>query len=93
MSRELKADTEQASAGTSGLICKDGIVAVVNNTNSISNLTKEQLKNIYANETTTWQTYGSQLNTNVTRYSRDTTSQQLAIKTLFQMILKFLVRQ
>lgn len=74
MSRELKADTEQASAGTSGLICKDGIVAVVNNTNSISNLTKEQLKNIYANETTTWQTYGSQLNTNVTRYSRDTTS-------------------
>lgn len=44
MSRELKADTEQASAGTSGLICKDGIVAVVNNTNSISNLTKEQLK-------------------------------------------------
>lgn len=74
LSRELKADTEQASAGTSGLICKDGIVAVVNNTNSISNLTKEQLKNIYANETTTWQTYGSQLNTNVTRYSRDTTS-------------------
>lgn len=44
LSRELKADTEQASAGTSGLICKDGIVAVVNNTNSISNLTKEQLK-------------------------------------------------
>lgn len=74
LSRELKADSEAAAASTSGLICKDGIVAVVNNANNITNLTSEQLKNIYANQTTAWSTYGSTLNTNVTRYTRDTTS-------------------
>ena len=74
LSRELKSDSEAAAANTSGLICKDGIVAVVNNANSITGLSTEQLKNIYSNQTTTWQTYGSSLEGNVTRYTRDTTS-------------------
>lgn len=74
LSRELKSDSEAAAANTSGLICKDGIVAVVNNANNITGLTDAQLKNIYSNKTTTWQTYGSSLEGNVTRYTRDTTS-------------------
>ncbi|MBS1476739.1 MAG: hypothetical protein HP024_02175, partial [Acholeplasmatales bacterium] len=74
LSRKLKSDSEAAAANTSGLICKDGIVAVVNNANSIIGLSTEQLKNIYSNQTTTWQTYGSSLEGNVTRYTRDTTS-------------------
>lgn len=53
LSRELKSD-EAASANTSGLICKDGIVAVVNNANSLENITASQLKAIYTTENIKW---------------------------------------
>lgn len=54
LSRELKTD-EVAAEGTSGLICKDGIVVCVNSKNTlISNITKETLKKIYESETITW---------------------------------------
>jgi phosphate transport system substrate-binding protein len=73
LSRDLKAE-EAAKANTSGRICIDGIVAVVNNSNSVTNLTKAQLKSIYETETVAWSTYGSSLTTNIKKYSRDTTS-------------------
>lgn len=54
LSRELKAD-EIAAEGTSGLICKDGIVVCVNEKNTlITNITKETLKKIYESEKITW---------------------------------------
>ena len=49
LSRELKKDgSENAAEKTSGLICKDGIVAVVNSKNTaLDNITAEKLKMIY----------------------------------------------
>ncbi len=80
LSRELKS-SEACAQGTSGLICKDGIVAVVNSANdAISNVTAEQLKSIYSTEGSVWETYGTSASGNfdtskkINRYSRDTTS-------------------
>lgn len=49
LSRELKTDgSEAATENTSGLICKDGIVAVVNSKNTaLENITAAKLKMIY----------------------------------------------
>ncbi len=80
LSRELKS-SEACAAGTSGLICKDGIVAVVNPKNdAISNVTADQLKSIYSTQGSVWQTYGTSAggafdtSKQISRYSRDTTS-------------------
>ncbi|HMM05956.1 MAG TPA: substrate-binding domain-containing protein [Clostridiales bacterium] len=51
-SRELK-DSE-ASQLTSVSIARDGIVVIVNHENEITNLTSEQVKNIYLGEITDW---------------------------------------
>lgn len=54
LSRELSS-SEPAIEGTSGLLCKDGIVVVVNSANTLlENITKEQLKKIYATEKIKW---------------------------------------
>ncbi len=58
LSREIKlASDEPAAEGSYGLICKDGIVAVVNKKNDlVSNVTAAQLKQIYETENITWST-------------------------------------
>lgn len=54
LSRELE-DNEAAAEGTSGFICKDGIVSVVNSANtSLENLTAEEIKTIYSSESISW---------------------------------------
>ena len=54
LSRELN-DSEQAAEGSSGRICKDGIVCVVNAKNTYKdNFTKEELKKIYSTEGIKW---------------------------------------
>ncbi|MDD5953363.1 MAG: substrate-binding domain-containing protein [Oscillospiraceae bacterium] len=56
-SRELK-DDEKGAGLTPTVIAIDGVAVVVNNSNAIDNLTKDQVKSIYVGETTDW----SQLN-------------------------------
>ncbi len=51
-SRELK--DEEADALKSTVIAKDGIAVIVNNSNTVSDLTLEQIKSIFTGETTEW---------------------------------------
>ena len=51
-SRELKDD--EASTLTSQTIAKDGIAVIVNNKNTYTDLTMEQIKSIYTGETENW---------------------------------------
>lgn len=51
-SRDLK--DEEAAELTSKQIAMDGIAVIVNNNNSISNLTSEQIQKIYTGEITDW---------------------------------------
>lgn len=53
-SRELK-DSELEKGLTATAIAKDGIAVIVNKENTVTNLTLEQLKNIYTGETLTWE--------------------------------------
>ncbi|MDD3171616.1 MAG: substrate-binding domain-containing protein [Bacilli bacterium] len=53
LSRELK-DTEAAATGTSGKICVDAIVAVVNSKNELATINAEILKKIYDGSITKW---------------------------------------
>ena len=52
-SRELK-DSEKSSGLTNQVIALDGIAVIVNNKNSASNITSEQVKAIFTGETTDW---------------------------------------
>ena len=52
-SRELK-DSETGAGAVSTAICMDGIAVIVNNENSLTGLTKEQIKGIYVGEVTEW---------------------------------------
>ena len=52
-SRELK-EEELAAGLTNTVIANDGIAVIVNTENPISNLTKEQVMNIYMGNVTTW---------------------------------------
>lgn len=76
LSRELKS-SEVAASGTSGLICKDGIVAVINKANTmVDNLTAEQLKTIYSTPDIKWKdiTGNDEDTTSISRYTRDSSS-------------------
>lgn len=53
LSRELNSN-EVAATNTSGLICIDAIVAVVNNKNSLTAITANELKDIYTGVITKW---------------------------------------
>lgn len=53
LSRELSS-SEVASENTSGFICKDGIVVVVNSKNPLENITKDKAKTIYESTSITW---------------------------------------
>ena len=53
LSRELK-ESEKAAEKTSGRLCIDAIVAVVNKSNNYSNTTATELKNIYKGTIVTW---------------------------------------
>ena len=52
-SRDLK-DSETEAGLTATVIAKDGIAVIVNNKNSASNITSEQVKAIFTGETTDW---------------------------------------
>ncbi|MBU0997545.1 MAG: substrate-binding domain-containing protein [Firmicutes bacterium] len=53
-SRDFK-ESEAYAEGTTGLICLDAVVVVLNGENSIlSNITSEELRKIYSGEFTTW---------------------------------------
>ena len=52
-SRELK-DSEKSAGITNQVIALDGIAVIVNNKNSASNITSEQVKAIFTGETTDW---------------------------------------
>ena len=52
-SRELK-DSEKSDGLTNQVIALDGIAVIVNNKNSASNITSEQVKAIFTGETTDW---------------------------------------
>lgn len=52
-SRDLK-DSETSAGLKATVIAKDGITVVVNKKNSIDNLTKDQVNNIYRGKITTW---------------------------------------
>lgn len=53
LSRELSS-TETAAENTSGKICTDAIVAVVNTANTLTSTTAATLKSIYTGEKTVW---------------------------------------
>ena len=52
-SRELK-DTETAEGAQATVLAMDGIAVVVNPTNSVSDLSVDQIKSIYTGEATVW---------------------------------------
>ena len=52
-SRELK-DSEKSAGLTNQVIALEGIAVIVNNKNSASNITSEQVKAIFTGETTDW---------------------------------------
>lgn len=52
-SRELK-DSEKSAGLTNQVIALDGIAVIINNKNSASNITSEQVKAIFTGETTDW---------------------------------------
>lgn len=52
-SRDLK-DSETSAGLKATVIAKDGITVVINKENSIDNLTKDQVNNIYRGKITTW---------------------------------------
>lgn len=52
-SRELK-DEETAEGVTSQMIAQDGIAVIVNNDNTVEDLTSDQVKSIFTGETTSW---------------------------------------
>ena len=52
-SRDLK-DSETSAGLKATVIAKDGITVVVNKENSIDNLTRDQVNNIYRGKVTTW---------------------------------------
>lgn len=77
LSRDLKSETEATATGTSGLVCKDGIVAVINSKNiKVDNLTKDQLITIYSTANIKWSdvTGNAQDTATISRYTRDTAS-------------------
>ena len=52
-SREIK-DDELAQGVTPTTIAQDGIAVIVNNENSVTDLTSDQVKSIFTGETTDW---------------------------------------
>jgi phosphate transport system substrate-binding protein len=83
-SREFKADSEPAAAGTFGRICIDAIVAVVNKKNTqVSAALASQLMKVYVGTYKKWSDFVYEepapkptfdTSKNVTLYTRDTTS-------------------
>lgn len=53
-SRELK-DTEEKEGVTATVIAMDGIAVIVNDKNEVNDLTSEQVKDIFAGDTTSWE--------------------------------------
>lgn len=71
-SRELK-DTEKEAALKETVIARDGIAVVVNNTNSLDNLTVEDIAKIYRGDVQNWSQVGGE-NKPIVVVTRDTAS-------------------
>ena len=82
-SRALK--PEEAAVLTSHVICNDGIAIVVNKSNPITNITAEQLFNIYAKKTTNWSDISSSYNKTIAAYGRESGS---GTRSCFEDVLK-----
>ena len=54
-SEEVNGEEEQVTVYR---LCRDGIAVIVNNDNTVSNLTIDQLKTIYTNEDANWSDFG-----------------------------------
>ena len=71
-SRALKAD--EAKVLNANVICNDGIAIVVNKSNPVSNISPEQLFDLYAKKTTNWKDIVSSYNRAVAVYGRESGS-------------------
>ena len=58
MSSRALTSAEAANGLTTWKICDDGIAIIVNNNNSLTNLSSSQIKDIYAGNITNWQQVG-----------------------------------
>lgn len=58
MSSRVLTSAEAAKGLTSWKICDDGIAIIVNNNNSLTNLSSSQIKDIYSGNITNWQQVG-----------------------------------
>lgn len=74
LSREIK-DSEKSAlsdGNINGVMCKDAVVPIVNESNSYSSTNAETLSRLYKGEITTWDSVDSSLdNKNVKLYSRE----------------------
>ncbi len=82
-SRALKT-TERASL-TENVICNDGVAIVVNRKNPLSNITAQQLFDVYTKKTTNWSTLAKAFSKTVAIYSREDGS---GTKGCFEDVLK-----
>lgn len=82
-SRALK--EEEQSVLMSNVICNDGIAIVVNRSNPVSNITPNQLFDIYAKKTTNWNVITSSYSKAVAAYGRESGS---GTRSCFEDVLK-----
>ena len=82
-SRALKAD--EAKVLNANVICNDGIAIVVNKSNPVSNISPEQLFDLYAKKTTNWKDIVSSYNRAVAVYGRESGS---GTRSCFEDVLK-----
>lgn len=82
-SRALKA--EEQSVLKANVICNDGIAIVVNKSNPVSNITPQQLFDIFAKKTSSWSAISSSYNKAVAAYGRESGS---GTRSCFEDVLK-----
>lgn len=82
-SRALK-DTE-STVLKANVLCNDGIAIVVNKSNPVSNITPQQLYDIYAKKTTNWKDVSSSFNKTTAAYGRESGS---GTRSCFEDVLK-----
>ncbi|MBO5488264.1 MAG: substrate-binding domain-containing protein [Eubacterium sp.] len=82
-SRALK--QEEAAVLKANIICNDGIAIVVNKSNPVTNISAQQLYDLYAKKTVNWKTIQSSYNKPVAVYGRESGS---GTRSCFEDVLK-----